>query len=71
MIAVELVDEHIEQPDPALAGTVARAAHQQGVIVLTRGTHGNVLRFRPPLSICDELLLDGLVVGVGAVEAAR
>jgi 4-aminobutyrate aminotransferase/(S)-3-amino-2-methylpropionate transaminase len=32
------------------------------VIVLTCGTHGNVLRLLPPLTISDELLTDGLDV---------
>ncbi|PRC61585.1 hypothetical protein C6A85_07845, partial [Mycobacterium sp. ITM-2017-0098] len=36
------------------------AAHQSGVIVLSCGTFGNVLRFLPPLTISDELLLEGL-----------
>jgi 4-aminobutyrate aminotransferase/(S)-3-amino-2-methylpropionate transaminase len=32
------------------------------VIVLTCGTYGNVLRFLPPLSISDDLLMEGLDV---------
>lgn len=62
MIAVELVDPATGAPDAALARTVAGAAHQQGVIVLTCGTHGNVLRFLPPLTITDALLHDALDV---------
>ena len=60
MIAVELVKRHSHEPDPELAKALATAAHQQGVIVLTCGTHGNVLRFLPPLVISDELLHEGL-----------
>ncbi len=37
-------------------------AHQAGVIVLSCGTFGNVLRFLPPLSISDELLREALDV---------
>jgi 4-aminobutyrate aminotransferase/(S)-3-amino-2-methylpropionate transaminase len=69
MIAVELVEAGTDVPDPALAKAVATATHQQGVIVLTCGTHGNVLRFLPPLSISDELLRDGLDVLEAAFEA--
>ncbi|MBB3042649.1 4-aminobutyrate--2-oxoglutarate transaminase [Nocardioides soli] len=69
MIAVELVETGTDVPDPALAKAVAAAAHQQGVIVLTCGTHGNVLRFLPPLSISDELLRDGLDVLDAAFSA--
>ncbi|GAA5160620.1 4-aminobutyrate--2-oxoglutarate transaminase [Amycolatopsis dongchuanensis] len=62
MIAVELVRAGTTEPDPELARSVAAAAHARGVIVLTCGTYGNVLRFLPPLSISDELLHDALDV---------
>jgi 4-aminobutyrate aminotransferase / (S)-3-amino-2-methylpropionate transaminase / 5-aminovalerate transaminase len=60
MIAVELVDPGTTDPDPVLTGRLAAAAHQQGLVVLTCGTYGNVLRFLPPLSIPDHLLEEGL-----------
>ena len=41
---------------------MARYAQANGVLVLTAGTFGNVLRFLPPLTISDELLLEGLGV---------
>ena len=44
------------------SAAVAAAARDQGVIVLTCGTYGNVLRFLPPLAINDELLNEGLDV---------
>ena len=56
MVAAELVVAGGTTPDPALARAVAAAAHAQGVVVLTCGTYGNVLRFLPPLTISDELL---------------
>ncbi|WP_027943852.1 4-aminobutyrate--2-oxoglutarate transaminase [Amycolatopsis taiwanensis] len=62
MLAVELVRPGTTEPDPELARAVAAAAHAQGVIVLTCGTYGNVLRFLPPLAISDELLNDALDV---------
>jgi hypothetical protein len=45
--------------------------HRQrsGVIVLTCGTDGNVLRFLPPLTISDNLLDDALDVLAGTFEA--
>lgn len=60
MIALELVRKDTKEPDPDLAKAVAGAAHQQGLIVLTCGTYGNVLRFLPPLAISDALLEEGL-----------
>ncbi len=62
MIAVELVEADSGRPDAALAKAVAAAAHRRGVIVLTCGTYGNVLRFLPPLTISDDLLHDALDV---------
>ena len=58
MIAVELVKPGTREPDADLTKAVAAAAHQQGVVVLTCGTHGNVLRFLPPLAITDALLAE-------------
>ena len=41
---------------------VAAACLKEGVIILTCGTYGNVIRLLPPLVITDELLNDGLDV---------
>ncbi|WP_205326084.1 4-aminobutyrate--2-oxoglutarate transaminase [Glycomyces sp. YM15] len=71
MIAVELVRPGTTEPDPGLAKALAAAAHSQGVIVLTCGTYGNVLRFLPPLSISDELLHDALDVLGSALNDAE
>jgi 4-aminobutyrate aminotransferase/(S)-3-amino-2-methylpropionate transaminase len=60
MLAVELVVGGSKDPNPALTAAVSAACHQQGLITLTAGTFGNVLRFLPPLVIGDALLNDGL-----------
>ncbi|MBG6237280.1 4-aminobutyrate aminotransferase/(S)-3-amino-2-methylpropionate transaminase [Mycetocola sp. CAN_C7] len=70
MIAVEFVDPETNEPDAALTSAVARACHQAGVIVLTCGTYGNVIRFLPPLSIPDALLAEGIDVVLTALENA-
>jgi 4-aminobutyrate aminotransferase/(S)-3-amino-2-methylpropionate transaminase len=63
MIAVEFVKPgSAAEPDAALTNALAAAAHAAGVIVLTAGTFGNVVRFLPPLTISDELLVEGLDV---------
>ncbi len=62
MIAIELVKPGTIEPDAAAAAKVAKACHADGVIVLTCGTYGNVLRFLPPLVISPELLNEGLDV---------
>ncbi|MRJ75504.1 4-aminobutyrate--2-oxoglutarate transaminase [Aeromicrobium sp. SMF47] len=70
MIAVELVRPGTTDPDPELARAVAASAHQAGVIVLTCGTYGNVLRFLPPLAIGDELLVEALDILTTAFQEA-
>lgn len=65
MIAVELVQPGTCEPDRALINALATACHRAGVIVLTCGTYGNVVRLLPPLTISDELLEEGLDVLIG------
>ena len=65
MIAVEFVKPDTAEPDAQLTSALAAAAHAAGVIVLTAGTFGNVVRFLPPLTISDELLIEGLDVVTG------
>jgi 4-aminobutyrate aminotransferase/(S)-3-amino-2-methylpropionate transaminase len=60
MIAVELVEPGTKEPNPAVTAAVAKACHQAGLVVLTCGTYGNVLRFLPPLVIGEDLLDEGL-----------
>jgi 4-aminobutyrate aminotransferase/(S)-3-amino-2-methylpropionate transaminase len=60
MIAVELVKSGTTDPDAELTEKLATAAHAAGVIVLTCGMFGNIIRLLPPLTISDELLIEGL-----------
>ena len=71
MIAAEFVDPATGDPDGAVAKAVAAYAHSQGVITLTCGTWGNVIRFLPPLSISDELLDEALDVLTTALEETK
>lgn len=70
MVAAEFVDPATGMPDAALTSRVAKAAIAEGVIVLTCGTDGNVIRFLPPLTISDELLGEGLDVVAAALATA-
>lgn len=62
MIAMELVKAGTTEPDADLTKALCAGAHAAGVIVLSCGTYGNVVRFLPPLSIGDDLLNEGLDV---------
>ena len=70
MIAVELVRSGGTEPDPELTNALCAKARAAGVIVLSCGTFGNVLRFLPPLTISDELLLEGLGVLAEALSTS-
>ena len=69
MIAMELVEPGTTEPDTALTAAIAKACHAEGVVVLTAGTYGNVLRFLPPLVIPQHLLDEGLDVLERAVDS--
>jgi 4-aminobutyrate aminotransferase/(S)-3-amino-2-methylpropionate transaminase len=62
MLAIELVKPGTLEPDAAAAAQVAKSCHSAGLVVLTCGTFGNVLRFLPPLVISEELLTEGLSI---------
>jgi 4-aminobutyrate aminotransferase/(S)-3-amino-2-methylpropionate transaminase len=68
MLAVELVKPGTVEPDAELAGRIAKACHARGVVVLTAGTYGNVLRLLPPLVIPTDVLNDGLDVLAEAIQ---
>ena len=71
MLAIELVEAGTKNPSPAAVNKVVQYCHQNGVMVLNAGTHGNVIRFLPPLAITNEQLTDALNVVDEALAHAR
>ncbi|NUR07293.1 MAG: 4-aminobutyrate--2-oxoglutarate transaminase [Nocardioidaceae bacterium] len=69
MMAIEIVGADGRTPDAARAGAVSAHCHEQGVVTLTCGTYGNVLRFLPPLATTDALLTEGFDVVAAAFDA--
>ena len=70
MQAIEFVEPGTLNPNPKAVEAVSKHAHSNGVVVLTAGTYGNVIRFLPPLAISDALLneaLDIIEAGVAAL----
>src|SRR6202050_2525840 len=60
MVAIELVKNgSAEQPDADLTRALVQAAARHGLIVLSCGVNGNVIRFLTPLTISDALLAEG------------
>jgi len=70
MIAIELLDPETHAPRADIVSKVAEEAAQRGVLVLTAGTYGNVLRFLPSLALTDELLADAFDVLTESFTAA-
>ncbi|MHA7261871.1 4-aminobutyrate--2-oxoglutarate transaminase [Arthrobacter sp. TMN-37] len=70
MLAIEFVKPGTTTPNPEATKAIAAACLKEGVIILTCGTYGNVIRLLPPLVIGDELLLDGLDVLEAAIRSA-
>jgi 4-aminobutyrate aminotransferase/(S)-3-amino-2-methylpropionate transaminase len=69
MVAMELVknrDPH--QPDADLAKALTKRAAEKGVVLLSCGLYGNVIRFLVPLTASDEIVREGLGLVVEAVR---
>ena len=60
MMAVELVEDgSMEKPAASLTGAVVADAYKIGLVLLSCGVNGNVIRFLPALTITDELIDEG------------
>lgn len=69
MLAIEFADPGSLEPRADLATAVSRACHRSGVLTLTTGTHGNVIRLLPPLVADPDLVATGVDVLVAAIRA--
>jgi 4-aminobutyrate aminotransferase/(S)-3-amino-2-methylpropionate transaminase len=67
MLALEIVADGT--PAAELTAAVVAAARERGLLLLSCGLDGNVIRLLPPLSIADEDLIDGLDALEGALRA--
>ena len=69
MIAMELVKNgKADQPDPELTSALVKQACQNGLILLSCGIRGNVIRFLPALTISDELINEGMDIVEGCFK---
>src|ERR1700687_4891394 len=63
MIAMELVkNRRADQPDADLTRALVQAAAERGLVMLSCGVYGNVIRLLAPLTISEALLNEGLDV---------
>lgn len=68
MVAVEFLSTSDRKPLAEQVSRIAAACHKAGVVVLTSGMHGNVIRFLPPISIPREILARGLNIFANKVN---
>lgn len=61
MMAIELVKGgDPDKPDPELTAKIVAAGAEFGLILLSCGFYGNVIRFLPPLTISDDLINEAM-----------
>ena len=63
MIAMELVQNgNANEPDAELCKALVDIANKRGLILLSCGLYGNVIRFLPALTIPNEIVEEGLAI---------
>jgi 4-aminobutyrate aminotransferase/(S)-3-amino-2-methylpropionate transaminase len=61
MVAMELVkDRTAHEPDPLLTKALVQRAALNGLVLLSCGVYGNVIRFLVPLTASDDLIEEGM-----------
>jgi 4-aminobutyrate aminotransferase len=60
MLAIEFQEPDSEKPNPEFAKKVRERAQERGLLLLTCGVYGNVIRFLYPLTISDGLMREAL-----------
>jgi 4-aminobutyrate aminotransferase / (S)-3-amino-2-methylpropionate transaminase / 5-aminovalerate transaminase len=72
MVAIELFEQgNLARPDAALTARITAEAARRGLILLSCGTHGNVIRMLVPLTASDELLDEGLGILADSLAALQ
>jgi len=69
MLAIEFIDPATGKPAPEVGKAVQAHALSEGILILTAGSNGNVLRFLPPLVITDAQLHEAVAVMDAALDS--
>jgi len=70
MIGIVIIDPDSGKPDKLRTGRIHQYALQHGLIMITAGTYGNVIRTLMPLIIDDHTLAEGLSILLNALKKA-
>jgi 4-aminobutyrate aminotransferase/4-aminobutyrate aminotransferase/(S)-3-amino-2-methylpropionate transaminase len=72
MTAVEFChDGDPKRPGTELAIALKAEAAKRGLLLLTCGNYGNIIRIMVPLTITDEILTEGLTILEAAIAATQ
>jgi 4-aminobutyrate aminotransferase len=71
MVAVEFANPSNHEPDAGFTNRVKNEAQKRGLILLTCGVYGNVVRFLAPITIPDAHFAEAMEILEASVAAAR
>lgn len=68
MIGIEFIKDDSRTPYPEAADRIIKEALADGLLLLSCGTYGNVVRLLPPLNLSDAEMAEGTTKLVAAIE---
>lgn len=71
MVAAELNTADGSAPNPEMANAVRAEALTRGLVLLTCGVYGNVIRFLAPITIQDEIFAEAMDILEASVDAVK
>lgn len=71
MVAVEFANPGDKTPDADFTNRVKAAALERGLVLLTCGVYGNVIRFLAPITVPDDIFAEALEIISQSIEAAK
>ncbi|MFV0515512.1 MAG: 4-aminobutyrate--2-oxoglutarate transaminase [Jhaorihella sp.] len=71
MVAMELNTADGRAPNPEMANAVRAEALERGLVLLTCGVYGNVIRFLAPLTVPDEIFAEAMDILEASIDAVK
>ncbi len=71
MIAAEFNTADGSAPNPEMANAIRAEALERGLVLLTCGVYGNVIRFLAPLTIPDEVFAEAMDILEASIDAVK
>ncbi|QIE47118.1 4-aminobutyrate--2-oxoglutarate transaminase [Pseudohalocynthiibacter aestuariivivens] len=71
MVAAEFNTADGKSPNPDMVNAIRAEAQKRGLILLSCGVYGNVIRFLAPITVQDEVFAEGLDILEASIAAVR